>query len=164
MSSLFPQLKANWGQKTLRLAMSAGFGAASKTVLTTTGICQHPDPSDPPRLKDHLHGSRQRCHARQALSALAPRQQPQVHLAVESGARARLGLEYGWMVGCWLDSGWSIKKLLWCSCLIVGFGLVSIKTRFESGLPRTMRRIKKADIRNYFWLGLPLTNLHLPGF
>ena len=25
-------------------------------------------------------------------------------------------------------------------------------------------RINKADIRNYFWLGLPLTNLHLPGF
>ena len=23
-------------------------------------------------------------------------------------------------------------------------------------------RIKKAEFRNYFWLGLPLTNLHLP--
>ena len=30
--------------------------------------------------------------------------------------------------------------------------------------PRTMNIIKKAEFRNHLWLGLSLTNLHLPGF
>ena len=39
--------------------------------------------------------------------------------------------------------------------------LAGSQWRQKFGEPRTMERIRKADIRNSFWLGSSLTNLHL---